>query len=111
MKQFAAVVVLALTSSVSSAETGLTGGVRNEFVEKAFNVCLQRQQSRAPNDPKVAKLAQYCVCYSNHLADRVSAEDNKAFDELFEKDKVELASRLRTVLDGLAEGCASALAR
>jgi hypothetical protein len=109
MKLVGAAFVLVLISSTSSAETGLTGSARNEFVENAFRVCLQKQR-HAANEAKFAKLAQYCVCYSNHLADRISPEDNKALDELFWKDRTQLAARLRPILDGLAEDCAHALA-
>jgi hypothetical protein len=98
MKLFGAVFFLALISSASSAETGLAGSVRNAFVENAFKVCLQKLQNSA-NDARFSKLAQYCVCYSNHLADRLSPED----------DKPQLAARLLPILDGLAEDCAHAL--
>jgi len=109
MKLVRAVVVLLLISSSSSAESGLTGAARNEFVENAFKICLQKQRSAA-NEAKLARLAQYCVCYSNHLADRLSPGDNKALDELFWKDRTQLATRLRPILNGLAEDCAHALA-
>jgi hypothetical protein len=108
MKLFGAVFFLSLISSASSAETGLAGSVRNAFVENAFKVCLQKLQNSA-NDARFSKLAQYCVCYSNHLADRLSPEDDKALDELYVKDKPQLAARLRPILDGLAEDCAHAL--
>lgn len=109
MKPFGMIFFLALTSSVSSAATGLSGPPRNAFIEDAFKICLQKMQNNA-NDARFTKLAQYCVCYSNHLADRVSPEDNNALDELYVKDKAQLAAKLRPILDGLADDCAHALA-
>jgi hypothetical protein len=109
MKLVWAVFVLVLISSNSSAETGLTGSARNEFVENAFKICLQKQRTAA-TEARFARVAQYCVCYSNHLADRLSPGDNKALDELFWKDRTQLATRLQPILKGLAEDCAHALA-
>jgi hypothetical protein len=110
MRLFAIISIFLAASSIASAETGLTGAVRNDFVETAFKVCMQKRLSAAQSDAKAAKIAQYCVCYSDRLADRISPEENKAFDELYAKDKVELAARLQPVLEGVAEGCAHALA-
>ncbi|MBR0779554.1 hypothetical protein JQ543_25435 [Bradyrhizobium diazoefficiens] len=109
MKLVWAVFVLVLISSTSSAEPGLTGAARNEFVENAFKICLQKQRTAA-NNARFARFAQYCVCYSNHLADRLSPGENKALDELFWNDRTQLAARLRPILKGLAEDCAHALA-
>lgn len=110
MRLFTVVLVFSFVSSIAAAETGLTGAARNEFVENAFKVCLQRRVTQGQSEAKVAKLAQYCVCYSNRLADRISPEENKALDALFATDKAELAARLQPILDGVAEGCAYALA-
>ena len=107
MRLFAIILISSVASSIASAETGLTGATRNEFVESAFRVCLQKLSAR--RDIKAAKIAQYCVCYSDRLADRISPEENEALDELFRNDRVELASRLQPVLEGVADGCAYAL--
>jgi len=102
--------LLVLTSSVSLAQSGLTGTDRTQFLENAFKVCFQRQTDDPKNKAiKVAKLAQYCVCYSDHLADRISSEENKTFDRLFANDRAELAVRLRPILDSVTSACAPAL--
>ena len=110
MRLIAIILISLVAPSIASAEMGLTGAARNDFVETAFRVCLQKRLSAAQSDAKAAKIAQYCVCYSDRLADRISPEDNKALDELFERDKTELAARLQPILQGVAEGCAYALA-
>jgi hypothetical protein len=102
--------LLALTSSASFAQSGLTGTNRTEFLENAFKVCFQKQTDNPKNKAiKVAKPAQYCVCYSDHLADRISPEENKTFDQLFANDRAELAVRLRPILDSVTSACAPTL--
>jgi hypothetical protein len=102
--------LLVLTSSAGFAQSGLTGGNRTEFLENAFKVCFQKQTDNPKNKAiKVAKLAQYCVCYSDHLADRISPEENKTFDQLFANDRAELAVRLRPILDSVTSACAPTL--
>ena len=102
--------LLVLASSVSFAQSGLTGTDRTEFLENAFKICFQKQTNDPKNKAvKVAKLAQYCVCYSDHLADRISSEENKTFDQLFANDRAALAVRLRPILDSVTSACAPAL--
>jgi len=102
--------LLVLTSSAASAQSGLTGTDRAAFLENAFKVCFQKQTSDPKNKTiKVARLAQYCVCYSDHLADRISPEENKTFDQLFANDRAELAVRLQPILDSVTNTCAPAL--
>jgi hypothetical protein len=102
--------LLVLTSSAGFAQSGLTGTDRTEFLENAFKVCFQKQTNDPKNKTvKVAKLAQYCVCYSDHLADRISPAENKTFDKLFANDRAELAVRLQPILDSVTSTCAAAL--
>jgi hypothetical protein len=110
MRFFAAVLMSFAASSVASAQSGLSGSARNDFVESAFRVCLQKRMPAARSEAQMARTAQYCVCYADRLADRISSADNNALDELFAKDKVELAARLQPILEGVAESCAYALA-
>jgi hypothetical protein len=110
MRTMLTFLLLVLTSSAGLAQTGLTGTDRTEFLENAFKVCFQKQTNDPKNKSiKVARLAQYCVCYSDHLADRISAEENKALDRLFANDRAELAVRLQPILDSVTSACASAL--
>lgn len=109
MRSFVVAFIIPLMCSTASAETGLTGRARDEFVASAFKVCLQKRLAYTRNDAKVAKVARYCVCYSDRLADRITPEENKALDDLFAKDQAQLALKLRPILVGVAEGCASAL--
>lgn len=100
-----------LVASVCSAETGLNGDARNAFVENAFKVCLRKQMNRTQDEAKLARLAQYCVCYSARLADRLSTSDSRELDDLLLRDRSALDARLKPILNGLAEACAGALQR
>ncbi len=102
--------LLVLTSSAAFAQSGLTGTDRTAFLENAFKVCFQKQTNDPKNKTvKVARLAQYCVCYSDHLADRISSQENKTFDQLFANDRAELAVRLQPILDSVSSACAATL--
>lgn len=110
MRMILVCLVLVLTSAIGFAQSGLTGTDRTEFLEGAFKVCFQKQTNDPKNKTiKVAKLAQYCVCYSDHLADRISPEENKTFDHLFANDRAELAVRLQPILDSVTSACAPTL--
>src|SRR5262249_36284362 len=52
---------------------GLTGEVRSQFVQSAVSSCIKS----APSNNELATLSpsvisQYCTCYANGLADRLS---------------------------------------
>lgn len=60
-------------------DPGLTGTVRSSFVESAVDSCVATQS----NDPaskgiSLSLISQYCNCYANGLADRVSNNELKA---------------------------------
>ena len=110
MKKTIAVLFLALAPSFASADPGLTGEIRSGFLESAFKICFKKQIS-APRKKSinVAKLAQYCLCYTDQLADRISPEDNKSFDGLFMANRAELKVKLQPMLETIQFRCASTL--
>jgi len=65
-----------ITPSIIAAQTGLSGANRNDFVESTFKGCFQSQTSDPRNrEVKTATLAQYCLCFSNEMADGLSPEE------------------------------------
>src|SRR5262249_33714103 len=76
-----ALVALTMITRTSMADPGLTGPGRNNFVESSFQTCFQEARSNPVNRATdVATLAQYCVCFSNEMADRLANDDLKALD-------------------------------
>jgi hypothetical protein len=60
-------------------DPGLTGTVRSSFVESAIATCVKKQDEDPANkgiSPSI--ISQYCNCYANGLADRVSNNELKS---------------------------------
>jgi hypothetical protein len=74
-KLMLAALVLLLTSGTANAgeEIGLTGATRDGFVGSAMRSCVDKQISD-PGNAAVGKpkVVQYCYCFVNGMADRIS---------------------------------------
>ena len=55
---------------------GLTGTVRSSLIEEIVGGCL-REQSRRQLAFTAAAISQYCRCYANGVADRLSVNELK----------------------------------
>lgn len=65
----------------SSTGPGLTGASREAFVTASINSCTQTAQSDPRNGSiPAATITQYCTCYSNRMADTISAAEVQALN-------------------------------
>jgi hypothetical protein len=65
---------------------GLTGTARTSFVEGTKNGCLKEQTRRQLPVPS-ATISQYCVCYANAVADRLSIDELKRQEAMSIKEQ------------------------
>jgi hypothetical protein len=74
----AALGTLALAGCGDSSSTGLTGADRTAFVDASTNSCIQAAQA----NPNVSAdvIRTYCSCYSNKMADSISAEEARSLN-------------------------------
>lgn len=86
--------------------TGLTGDTREQFIRGAVLSCTQ-QGARDPRTANVPsdKLADYCSCSANELADRLSAADIDAINANPEAGRASMAPRVQAA----AQACVSKL--
>jgi hypothetical protein len=94
--------VLASLALVLSCEASfaqyLTGSDRAEFVRGAANSCVRKRPAEMQVIPN-SLFAEYCRCYSNGLADRLTAAQIRA-----ENDAV-----TQPVIDGVVRICYQAM--
>jgi hypothetical protein len=84
---------------------GLTGTARTSFVEGATNGCL-KEQARRPRPFPSAIISQYCVCYANAVADRLSTDEVKRQEAMSTKEQ-DMA--MDPIVAAAGRQCASAL--
>jgi hypothetical protein len=62
-----------VSHSQGEDDLGLTGAARDRFVGGAMRSCVEKQVS-TPENASIGKplLVQYCYCYANGMADRIS---------------------------------------
>ncbi len=90
------------------ADDGLTGDVRKTFTEASTRSCLKTQIDAPANQAiPVAMLFDYCKCYSNGMADKISNDEVKALEATGSEEKYQAA--LRTRLEASARTCIEAL--
>jgi hypothetical protein len=70
------VVSAALVPSSISAQTGLSGPIRNEFTQSIFKNCFQVEEAQRKGRD-LADLGNFCVCFANQLADRLTRRELK----------------------------------
>ena len=105
-----ALVVFATVPRTGMADNGITGPSRNVFVESSFQTCFQEARGDPANKATdVAILAQYCVCYSNQMADRLSNDDLKELEAAVATDSKALEAKMQPLVKASAETCIAKL--
>jgi hypothetical protein len=105
-----AFVMFATVTRTGMADAGLTGPERNVFVESSFQTCFKEARGDPANKATdVAIIAQYCVCYSNQMADRLINDDLKALDAAVAIDSAALKAKLQPLITASAETCIAKL--
>jgi hypothetical protein len=103
-----AIVIFATITQASKADTGLTGPARNNFVESSFQSCFREARGDPRNNATdVAIIAQYCVCFSNLMADQLANDDLKSLDEAVKADSAGLKAKMESVVKATAATCAA----
>lgn len=89
---------------------GLTGTGRTAFIETAMQTCIKKQ-SEAPENKGLAAsvLTQYCTCFVNGVADRLTNNEVKAAGTANDP-KVGLAI-MQPKIDAASEICLEAVAK
>ena len=92
------------------ADTGLIGPARNNFVESSFQSCFREARGDPANKAAdVAILAQYCVCYSDQMADKLHNDDLEAMDATVATDSAALKTKMDPLIKASAETCIARL--
>ena len=105
-----ALAMLAAVTRAGMADTGLTGPSRSAFVESSFQTCFQEARDDPANKATdVAVLAQYCVCYSNQMADRLVNDDLKALEAAIATDSAALEAKMHPLVQASADICIARL--
>ena len=105
-----AVVIFFTVTRAGWAEPGLTGPPRNTFVESSFQSCFREARADPANKAAdVAILAQYCVCYSDQMADKLTNDDLKALDAAVAADSTALKAKMEPSIKASAETCIAKL--
>jgi hypothetical protein len=105
-----AFVMFVTGTCASTAEVGLIGPERNVFVESSFQTCFKEARGDPANKATdVAIIAQYCVCYSNQMADRLINDDLKTLDAAVATDSAALHAKLQPLIKTSAETCIAKL--
>jgi hypothetical protein len=102
--------LVATVARASMADTGLSGPARNNFVESSFQTCF-REATGAPANKaiEVAVLAQYCVCYSDQMADKLANDDLKSLDAAVATDNAALKAKMDPLMKTASETCIAKL--
>jgi hypothetical protein len=101
------------TQWVREGEPGLTGSTRTTFVENAVRECVATQNRDPANKGISHKLiSDYCLCYANGVADRVSVRELKQYSEIGQERAVKameskIAAAGEPCLDAAAKAAAS----
>ena|SRR5260370_1278629 len=87
---------------------GLTGPTRNSFVEASFKSCFKSQTSNPLNTSlKADAISQYCLCFSNRLADSTSPDELKELDELTLREPSAVAAKMHPLIKSIGDYCRS----
>jgi hypothetical protein len=77
---------------------GLTGRARSGFVEGSIDACVK--QSDKSLSPEI--ISQYCRCYANDIADRLSNNDVKSLGNM---KQAEALAAMQPKIDAAADAC------
>jgi hypothetical protein len=90
-----------------TGETAVNAVARSRFVESTAQACLQAQNSDPASkafSPEV--IDQYCRCYANGMADRLSDDDLKALATMERSARV---SKVQPIVEAASAPCLQAL--
>ena len=105
-----ALVLFSAVMRAAMADTGLTGPSRSAFVESSFQTCFKEARDDPANKTTdVAIIAQYCVCYSNQMADRLVNDDLKALEAAIATDSAAIEAKMNPLVQASAEICIARL--
>lgn len=85
------------------SKPGLTGSVRTSFVEASIASCTKTAQQRNPT-ADTGMIVQYCVCYSNRMADVISPAEVQAFGNT-PNDAARMEAALHSRILAAAQAC------
>jgi hypothetical protein len=85
----------------SSTSPGLTGADRTSFVEASVSSCKSAAQSQNPN-LSASVIDQYCTCYSNKMADSISASEARSLNA---SDAAQIQAVLGTRINAAIAAC------
>lgn len=77
---------------------GLTGKERSYFVEAGIDTCVKQ----AAQGFTTESISQYCRCFSNGLADRLSKNEVKSMDKM---TQAEMVAAVQPKSDAVAATC------
>jgi hypothetical protein len=90
-----------------TGDTALNAATRSKFVDSTAQACLQAQNSDPASkafSPEV--IDQYCHCYANGMADRLTDDDLKALATL---ERSARASKVQPIVEAASAPCLQAL--
>jgi hypothetical protein len=85
-------------------KVGLVGPARSSFVKGVADSCL-REQNRKPLPISASSVAQYCKCYANGLADRLSVSQLNAQEKMGERER---GAAMKPIVESAAKPCVAA---
>jgi hypothetical protein len=90
-----------------TGDTGIDASARARFVESTAQACLQAQS----NDPASKAFSpevidQYCHCYANGMADRLTDDDLKGLATM---ERSARASKVQPIVEAASAPCLQAL--
>lgn len=88
-----------------SEQESLTGQIRTTFVEAAMRSCV-KSQIDAPG-VSVSVLFEYCKCYANGMADKMSNDEVKSLEAIGDEKKY--AEALHTRAEATGKLCLEAV--
>jgi hypothetical protein len=92
------------TPQISMADPGLTGPLRNTYVESLFKACLQKQTGDPENKGiAVDILAQLCICYADRVADQLNNDDLNATAPA--TDRAAIEAKLQRAIQQSSQTC------
>jgi GYF domain 2 len=80
---------------------GLTGRVRSSFVQASIDACVKQQSDDKSFSTET--ISQYCRCYSNDMADRVSKNELKSLKNMKQEEKLAV---MQPKIDVASDACA-----
>jgi len=89
-------------------DPGLTGTARSAFIEEAIRTCLKKQKGDPINKGILESiLSQYCKCYANGMADRISINELKSLSAV---RPAEAVVAMQPKIEAAAKPCQDAAA-